>query len=112
MTTITESNITQQLDLSQFTIVLPDDSVKQLVIYPSRADFPQPGKEARIYLAQDSGTLWLWDGSTYQQVADLPATFSETPPAHPYIGQRWTHTFDLTTYEWFGGSWVEKPTNN
>ena len=112
MTTITENVITQQLDLSQFTIVLPDDSIKQLVIYPSADSFPQPGKEARIYLAQDSGSLWLWNGSTYQQATDLPATFSDTPPAHPYIGQRWTHTFDLTTYEWFGGSWVEKPTNN
>lgn len=63
MTTITETNITQQLDLSQFTIVLPDDT-KALVIYPTSADFPQPGKEARIYHAQDTNIQWLWDAAT------------------------------------------------
>jgi len=60
MTTITETNLTQQLDLSQFTILLPEDT-KALVIYPSRTDFPSVGKEARIYHAQDSRLQWLWD---------------------------------------------------
>lgn len=60
MTTITETNITQQLDLSQFTIVLPDET-KALVIYPSRADFPASGKSARIYHALDTRLQWLWD---------------------------------------------------
>lgn len=64
MTTITETNISQQLDLSQFTILLPEDSIKQLVIYPSASDFPQPGKEARIYHAQDTHIQWLWDAAT------------------------------------------------
>lgn len=64
MTTITETNITQQLDLSQFQIVLPEDSIKQLVIYPTASDFPQPGKEARIYHAQDTHVQWLWDAAT------------------------------------------------
>lgn len=61
MTTITESNITQQLDLSQFELVLPDDSIKQIVIYPTFTDFPMPGKTARIYHAQDTHVQWLWD---------------------------------------------------
>ena len=64
MTTITETNITQQLDLSQFQIVLPEDSIKQLVIYPTAADFPQPGRQARIYHAQDTHVQWLWDDAT------------------------------------------------
>lgn len=63
MTTITEQVITQQLDLSQFTILLPEDT-KALVIYPSASDFPQPGKEARIYHAQDTNIQWLWDAAT------------------------------------------------
>jgi hypothetical protein len=63
MTTITETNITQQLDLSQFQIVLPEDSIKQLVIYPTASNFPQPGKEARIYHAQDTHVQWLWDNA-------------------------------------------------
>ena len=60
MTTITETNITQQLDLSQFTILLPDDT-KAFVIYPSRAEFPVTGKVARIYHALDTRIQWLWD---------------------------------------------------
>jgi hypothetical protein len=62
MTTITENVITQQLDLSQFTILLPDDT-KALVIYPTAENFPQPGKEARIYHAQDTHLQWLWDNA-------------------------------------------------
>jgi len=60
MTTITESVITQQLDLSSFQIILPDDT-KAIVIYPSRADFPVAGKAARIYHALDTRLQWLWD---------------------------------------------------
>ncbi len=111
MTTITESNITQQLDLSQFQIVFPEE-IQSVVEYPQVENFPETGKAQRLYISLDSGLPYRWNGTAYTPAADLPATFSDTPPAHPYIGQRWTHTFDLTTYEWFGGSWVEKPTNN
>lgn len=111
MTTITETNITQQLDLSQFTIVLPEDSLG-VVEYPSAAAFPGVGKDKRLYIAQDSGLPYRWNGTAYTPAADLPATYSDTPPAHPYQGQRWTTLSDLTTYEWFVGAWVEKPTNN
>jgi len=72
MTTITETNITQQLDLTQFQIVLPEDSIKQLVIYPTATDFPQPGKEARIYHTQDTHVQWLWDNAanTYRLMVE------------------------------------------
>lgn len=72
MTTITETNITQQLDLTQFQIVLPEDSIKQLVIYPTASNFPQPGKEARIYHAQDTHVQWLWDAAanTYRLMVE------------------------------------------
>jgi hypothetical protein len=111
MTTITETNITQQLDLSQFTIVLPEDSLG-VVEYSSAENFPGVGKDKRLYIAQDSGLPYRWNGTAYTPAADLPVTYSDTPPAHPYQGQRWTTPFDLITYEWFAGAWVEKPNNH
>ena len=111
MTTITESNITQQLDLSQFTIVLPDETI-QIVEYPSSADFPAVGKVARLYISLDSGLPYRWNGTAYTPAADLPTSYSDNPPAYPYTGQRWTTPFDLITYEWFAGAWVEKPNNH
>lgn len=111
MTTITETNLSQQLDLSQLQIVLPEET-NQVVEYPTAADFPGIGKDKRLYIAQDSGLPYRWNGTAYTPAADLPATYSDAPPAHPYQGQRWTTPFDLTTYEWFAGSWVEKPNNN
>jgi hypothetical protein len=39
MTTITESNIRQQLDLSGFEIVLPEET-NAIVEYPNREAFP------------------------------------------------------------------------
>lgn len=64
MTTITETNITQQLDLSQFQIVLPEESITSLVIYPTAADFPPVGREARIYHDRDNHVQYLWDTAT------------------------------------------------
>lgn len=111
MTTITETNITQSLDLSAFQIVLPDET-NQVVEYPDASQFPGVGKNKRLYIALDSGLPYRWTGTAYTPAADLPATYSDTPPAYPYTGQRWTTLSDLTTYEWFAGSWVEKPNNN
>ena len=60
MTTITETNITQQLDLSQFTIVLPEDSLG-VVEYSSAENFPGVGKDKRLYVAQNSGQIFRWN---------------------------------------------------
>lgn len=111
MTTITETNITQTLDLSAFQIVLPDET-NQVVEYPDASQFPGVGKNKRIYIALDSGLPYRFTGTAYVPAADLPVTYSDEPPAYPYTGQRWTTPFDLTTYEWFAGAWVEKPTNH
>lgn len=111
MTTITETNITRELDLSQFSLVLPDEALG-VVEYLTAEDFPSVGKDKRLYIAQDSGLTHRWNGVSYTPAADLPTTFSDEPPARPYTGQRWTTPFDLTTYEWFAGVWVEKPTTN
>jgi hypothetical protein len=51
MTTITESNITQQLDLSSFDLTLPPSVVE----YPTRSSFPSIGKADRLYMALDEG---------------------------------------------------------
>jgi hypothetical protein len=60
MTTITDSNIAQQLDLSQIELILPENT-KSVVIYPTATDFPMPGREGRIYHSQDTHQQWLWD---------------------------------------------------
>lgn len=111
MTTIRETNISADLDLSGKNLTLPAQ-VDFIVEYANRASFPLTGRAARLYIAQDTGLPYRFDGTSYIPAADLPTTYSETPPASPYTGQRWTNTFDLTTYEWFAGAWVEKPNNN
>jgi hypothetical protein len=49
------------------TISEISDYAEPVVVYPSRADFPTPGRLQRLYLADDIGTLWRWTGTTYQQ---------------------------------------------
>lgn len=56
MTTIRESNITQQLDLSSFDLTLP----AIIVEYPSRSSFPTSGKPDRLYMALDEGMPYRW----------------------------------------------------
>ncbi len=111
MTTIRDTNLSATLDLSQIDLILPSQ-VDYLVEFDSFADFPQPGVPRRLYTARDTRVSYLWTGTTYTPAADLPTVFSPTPPLNPYEGQRWTDTSDMTTLEWFQGSWIEKPTNN
>jgi hypothetical protein len=59
MTTITESNISQQLDLSNFTLVLPEET-NAIVEYPNREAFPSTGRTKRMYVALDTGLPWRW----------------------------------------------------
>ena len=49
MTTITESNLRQTLDLSGFDLSLPP----VIVEYPTRSAFPSVGKADRLYQAMD-----------------------------------------------------------
>jgi len=63
MTTITESNIRQQLDLSNFEIVLPEET-NAIVEYPSRDAFPSTGRAKRLYVALDTGLPWRWSETT------------------------------------------------
>ena len=59
MTTITESNITQTLDLSSFDLSLPPSVVE----YPTRSAFPSVGKSDRLYMALDEGMPYRWSPS-------------------------------------------------
>ena len=59
MTTITESNLTQTLDLSSFDLTLPPSVVE----YPTRSSFPSVGKSDRLYMALDEGMPYRWSPS-------------------------------------------------
>jgi hypothetical protein len=59
MTTISESNIRQTLDLSSFNLSLPP----VIVEYPNRLSFPSSGKTDRLYMAMDEGMPYRWSPS-------------------------------------------------
>lgn len=64
MTTITETNISQQLDLSSVELILPD-SAQSIVEYPTQDDFPQTGRSARLYIDLSTGSTFRWQETTY-----------------------------------------------
>ena len=68
MTTITESNITQTLDLSSFDLSLPP----VIVEYPTRSSFPSVGKPDRLYMAMDEGMPWRWSPSANAYALMIP----------------------------------------
>jgi hypothetical protein len=68
MTTITESNITQTLDLSSFELTLP----AVIVEYPSRSSFPSIGKPDRLYLALDEGMPYRWSTTASAYALMIP----------------------------------------
>ena len=68
MTTITESNITQTLDLSSFDLSLPP----VIVEYPTRSSFPSSGKPDRLYMAMDEGMPYRWSPSASAYALTIP----------------------------------------
>lgn len=40
--------------------------------FVSAGNFPSPGAASQLYLAIDTGTLYRWDGDSYEQVAKAP----------------------------------------
>ena len=68
MTTITESNITQTLDLSSFELTLPPSVVE----YPTRSAFPSVGKADRLYMAMDEGMPYRWSPSASAYALMIP----------------------------------------
>jgi hypothetical protein len=68
MTTITESNLSTQLDLSGFDLTLPGIVVE----YPSRSNFPSIGKADRFYMAMDEGMPYRWSTSANAYALMIP----------------------------------------
>jgi hypothetical protein len=68
MTTITESNLTQTLDLSAFNLTLPGVVVE----YPTRSSFPSVGKSDRLYMAMDEGMPYRWSPSASAYALMIP----------------------------------------
>ena len=68
MTTITESNITQTLDLSSFDLTLPPSVVE----YPTRSSFPSVGKSDRLYMALDEGMPYRWSTTASAYALMIP----------------------------------------
>jgi hypothetical protein len=68
MTKITESNITQQLDLSAFDLTLPGIVVE----YPTRSAFPSTGKSDRLYMALDEGMPYRWSPTASAYALMIP----------------------------------------
>jgi hypothetical protein len=68
MTTITESNITQTLDLSSFELTLPPSVVE----YPTRSNFPSVGKSDRLYMALDEGMPYRWSPTASAYALMIP----------------------------------------
>lgn len=68
MTTITESNLSQQLDLSQFDLTLPGIVVE----YPTRSTFPSTGKADRLYMALDEGMPYRWSPTASDYALMIP----------------------------------------
>jgi len=68
MTTISESNITQTLDLSAFNLSLPPSVVE----YPTRSNFPSIGKADRLYMALDEGMPYRWSTSANAYALMIP----------------------------------------
>ena len=68
MTKITESNLTQTLDLSSFDLTLP----AVIVEYPSRSSFPSIGKPDRLYMAMDEGMPYRWSPTASAYALMIP----------------------------------------
>jgi hypothetical protein len=68
MTTITESNLTQTLDLSSFDLTLP----AVVVEYPSRSAFPSIGKADRLYMALDEHMPYRWSPTANAYALMIP----------------------------------------
>lgn len=65
MTTLTADQFSSQLDLSAKTVLLPVET-DAIAHYADRSDFPTVGRLKRLYVAQDTGVIWAWTGTTYQ----------------------------------------------
>ena len=64
MTTITDANLAQTLDLSNIDLILPEIA-QSIVEYPTRSDFPEIGRSARLYIDLAEAQTYRWQETTY-----------------------------------------------
>ena len=75
MTTIRETNISDNLDLTGKTLLLPLET-DSVLHFANRASFPAVGRLKRIYVAEDTAAHWHWTGTTYQISAPTTDEFA------------------------------------
>lgn len=74
-TKLSSNQLSQNLDLSAKTILLPVET-DAVVHYVDRSDFPTVGRLKRLYVAQNSGAVWAWTGTTYQVTSPTTDQFA------------------------------------
>lgn len=74
-TKLSSNQLSQNLDLSAKTILLPVET-DAVVHYADRSDFPTIGRLKRLYVAQDTGVIWSWTGTTYQVTSPTTDQFA------------------------------------
>ena len=74
-TKLSSNQLSQNLDLSAKTILLPVET-DAVVHYADRSDFPTTGRLKRLYVAQNSGAIWAWTGTTYQVASPTTDQFA------------------------------------
>lgn len=74
-TKLSSNQLSSQLDLSSKTVLLPVET-DAVVHYADRSDFPTTGRLKRLYVAQDTGVLWAWTGTTYQKTSPTTDEFA------------------------------------
>lgn len=67
-TTLTADQLSSSLDLTEKTILLPVET-DAVTHYADRSDFPTTGRLKRLYVAEDTGVLWAWTGTTYAKTS-------------------------------------------
>jgi hypothetical protein len=75
MTTLRDTNLSQSLDLTGKTLLLPLET-DAVLHYANRAAFPATGRLKRIYIADDTAAHWHWTGTTYQPSAPSTDEFA------------------------------------
>ncbi len=83
-----------------------------LLAFPSASAFPSAGDGSNLYLAEDTGVLYRWDGKAYAVLFDPSASDVETYPgrsAFPDTGRAGAIYIDASAnllYRWDGTGYV------
>lgn len=74
-TRLSANQFAAQLDFTRKSILLPVET-DAVVHYVDRSDFPTVGRLKRLYVAQNSGAVWAWTGTTYQVTSPTTDQFA------------------------------------